>query len=177
MDHQLAMRRWSQRTAFVLLWFCGAGAVLILLAVVGYVMAQGIQVIDARFLLTAPRGGLAGEGGISTTIVTTVYLVLLAVGIATPVAVGAAIYFVEYASGTEGQSGLMAGAVVVARFGVETLAGVPSIIFGLFGCSLCYQATLWILAAVGRLGWCLPDLTRHYPDDGGGAKGCAALLS
>ena len=136
MDHQLAMRRWSQRAAFVLLWFCGAGAVLILLAVVGYVMAQGIRVIDARFLLTAPRGGLAGEGGISTTIVTTVYLVLLAVGIATPVAVGAAIYFVEYASGTEGQSGLMAGVVVVARFGVETLAGVPSIIFGLFGYAL-----------------------------------------
>jgi phosphate transport system permease protein len=90
-------------------------------------------VINPGFLLTPPRGGLSGEGGISTTVVTTLYLVLLTVGIATPLGVGAAVYLIEYAGEMQGQTGLVSFLVGVARFGVETLAGVPSIIFGLFG--------------------------------------------
>ncbi|MBN1260375.1 MAG: phosphate ABC transporter permease PstA, partial [Anaerolineae bacterium] len=76
------------------------------------------------------------EGGISTTIITTIYLVLLTLLIATPMGVGAAIYLVEYAGEMGSQSNAMRRMVEVIRFAVETLAGVPSIIYGLFGFAL-----------------------------------------
>ncbi|MBN1246358.1 MAG: phosphate ABC transporter permease PstA [Anaerolineae bacterium] len=87
-----------------------------------------------RFLTTRPLPGMGGKGGISTTIITTVYMVLLTLAIATPLGVGAAIYLVEYAGEMSGkQSGLLNKVVTVIRFAVETLAGVPSILYGLFG--------------------------------------------
>ncbi len=89
-----------------------------------------------RFLVTRPLAGMGGHGGISSTIVTTVYMVLLTLAIATPVGVGAAIYLVEYAGEMGGQSVVMTNAVALIRFAVETLAGVPSIIYGLFGFAL-----------------------------------------
>jgi len=119
-----------------LLWAAGLVGVAVLLGVVGYVLWAGAQVIDWDFLTTAPRGGLAGEGGISTTIVTTLYLVGLTLVIAAPLGVGAAVYLVEYAEEAQGSSGLAKRVIGVARFGVETLAGVPSIVFGLFGYAL-----------------------------------------
>lgn len=134
--HTLGRRRWVQRAAFALLWLSGLTAIAALLAVVGYLVLQGIRVVDLEFLVTPPRGGITGEGGISTTIVTTFYLVLLTVGIAAPLGVGAAIYMVEYAGELEGRRGFLPRLVGLARFGVETLAGVPSIIFGLFGYAL-----------------------------------------
>ncbi len=122
-----------QTFAFGVIWLTGFLSVAILLAVVGYVMVQGLQVVNWEFLTTPPRGGLSGEGGISTTIVATVYLVLLTIAIAAPLGIGAAVYLVEYAGEMQGRTGFTARVVSVARFGVETLAGVPSIIFGLFG--------------------------------------------
>lgn len=136
----LARRHLNERLAFGFLWLAGLTAVAVLLAVVGYVVLQGARVINLDFLLTPPRGGLSGEGGISTTIVATIYLVLLTIGIATPLGVGAAIYLAEYAGEMQGRSGLLPRLVGVARFGVETLAGVPSIIFGLFGYALFVSA-------------------------------------
>ena len=67
----LALRHLTQKVAFVFLWLAGLTAVFFLLAVVGYVMWQGVRLITPDFLLKPPRGGLSGEGGISTTIVTT----------------------------------------------------------------------------------------------------------
>jgi len=132
----LASRHLAQRGAFGCLWLAGLLAVAALLAVVGYVVLQGVKVIDLNFLLTPPRGGLSGEGGISTTIVTTLYLVLLTILIAAPLGIGAAVYLIEYAGEMQGRRGWLPRLVSVARFGVETLAGVPSIIFGLFGYAL-----------------------------------------
>jgi phosphate transport system permease protein len=132
----LAWRRFVQNVAFAFLWLMGLLAIVALLAVVGYVIAQGVKVVNWDFLTTPPRGGLSGEGGISTTVVTTLYLVLLTIGIAAPLGVFAAVYLVEYAGEMHGRSGLLPRLVGVARFGVETLAGVPSIIFGLFGYAL-----------------------------------------
>jgi len=133
-------RQLSQKLAFGLLWLTGLVAVTVLLTLVGYVILQGARVITLDFLLTRPRGGLSGEGGISTAIVTTLYLVLLTIGIATPLGVGAAVYLVEYAEEMQDRRGLLPHLVGVARFGVETLAGVPSIIFGLFGYALFVSA-------------------------------------
>ncbi len=89
-----------------------------------------------RFLVTKPRPGMGGKGGISTTVVTTVYMVALTLTIATPLGVGAAIYLVEYAGEMGSQSKILHQIVSVIRFAVETLAGVPSIIYGLFGFAL-----------------------------------------
>jgi phosphate transport system permease protein len=146
-----------QRVAFGLLWLAGLTAVAALLAVVGYVMVQGISTVNLEFLLTSPRGGLAGEGGISTTIVTTIYLVALTICIAAPLGVGAGVYLVEYAGEMQGRGGLLPRLIGLARFGVETLAGVPSIIFGLFGYVLFVSAMHFgfSLLSAGLAGACL----------------------
>jgi len=146
---RLISPRLGQHIAFGLLWLAGLLAVVALVAVTGYVMAGGLHLINLEFLLTPPRGGVSGEGGISTTIVTTVYLVALVVAISTPLGVGAAIYLAEYA-GEERW-------VEWARFGVETLAGVPSIIFGLFGYALFVVALDFgfSLLSAGLAGACL----------------------
>jgi len=153
----LASRHLAQKAAFAFLWLTGLVAVIALLTVVGYVAAQGVRVINLDFLLTPPRGGLSGEGGISTTIVTTFYLALLTIAIATPLGVGAAVYLVEYAGEMRGRGGLIPRLVDLARFGVETLAGVPSIIFGLFGYAL-FVTTMrfgFSLLSAGLAGACL----------------------
>jgi phosphate transport system permease protein len=132
----LRRRHIAQRSAFFLLWLAGLTAVLALATVVGYVAVQGIPYINLEFLTTAPLGGLEAEGGISTTIVTTIYLVALTIALAGPLGVGAGVFLVEYAGEMQARRSWVRLVVAVARFGVETLAGVPSIIFGLFGYAL-----------------------------------------
>ncbi|MBN2003450.1 MAG: phosphate ABC transporter permease PstA [Anaerolineae bacterium] len=95
-----------------------------------------------RFLTEKPQAGMGGKGGISTTIVTTLYMVILTLAIATPVGVGAAVYLVEYAGemssqgATQRRIAMQHRVVEIIRFAVETLAGVPSILYGLFGFAL-----------------------------------------
>ncbi len=121
---------------YILVWLCGIAAVAVVFWIVGYVLSQGLPVINLEFLTTRPAGGVSGEGGMSTTIVTTLYLVVLTIVIATPLGVGAAVYLVEYAGDASRESKIIAFLVKAARTGVEILAGVPSIIFGLFGFAL-----------------------------------------
>jgi len=125
-----------QVLGYVLVWLCGLLAVAFVLWIIGYVLIQGIPLINLEFLTTRPAGGVSGEGGMSTTIVTTLYLVILTIVIATPLGVGAAIYLVEYAADASRESKIFAFMIKAARSGVEILAGVPSIIFGLFGFAL-----------------------------------------
>ena len=153
----LAWRKAVQSLAFALIWLAGAIAVATMLWIVGYVMVQGVQVINLEFLTTRPAGGVSGEGGMSTTIVTTLYLVVLTMSIATPLGVGAAIYLIEYAGEVERQSRLASYLIRIARTGVEILAGVPSIIFGLFGFALfvSFMKLKFSLLSAGLSGACL----------------------
>jgi phosphate transport system permease protein len=153
----LARRKLSQKLAFSFFWIAALIAIAALLWIIGYVLFQGVKVINLEFLTTRPMGGITGEGGISTTIVTTVYLVVLAVGIATPLGVCAAIYLVEYASEAQRESRIVSSVIKVARNGVEILAGVPSIIFGLFGFALFVSALKlkFSLLSAGLSGACL----------------------
>lgn len=132
----LAHRQLIQTVVFGIFWLMASVAVGALFYVIGYVVVQGFSELSLEFLLTPPQGGLAGEGGISSTVLTTIYLALLTLVIAAPLGIGAAVYLVEYASEMQGKSGLIPTVISVARLGVETLAGVPSIIFGLFGYTL-----------------------------------------
>lgn len=132
----LKQQKTVQILGYGLVWLCGILALAAVFWIIGYVLSQGLPVINLAFLTTRPAGGVSGEGGMSTTIVTTLYLVVLTIAIATPVGVGAAIYLVEYAGDASRESKVVAFLVRAARTGVEILAGVPSIIFGLFGFAL-----------------------------------------
>ncbi|MFZ5916205.1 MAG: phosphate ABC transporter permease PstA [Chloroflexota bacterium] len=153
----LMQRKFAQRVAFGLFWLAGFLAVAALVWIVGYVLVQGVQVINLEFLTTRPAGGVSGEGGMSTTIVTTLYLVVLTIVIATPLGVGAAVYLVEYANDARRENPWLGRLITVSRTGVEILAGVPSIIFGLFGFALFVSALKlkFSLLSAGLSGACL----------------------
>jgi len=105
-------------------------ALLIVLALGGllfYIFYNGYQAISWEFLTEPPIDAMT-KGGIMPAILGTIYLTLGAIVIALPLGIMSAIYLSEYAK---------QGAVVrVIRLGVNCLAGVPSIVFGLFGLGL-----------------------------------------
>jgi phosphate transport system permease protein len=110
----------------------------VLFFIIIFILSKGLRVITPQFLFSAPER-MGKEGGILPMIVATLYLTLLAIVVATPVGVGSAIYLIEYTR----ESALTR----VIRFGADALAGVPSIIFGLFG---------FILFVIRlRMGWSL----------------------
>jgi phosphate transport system permease protein len=114
----------QEKLGKAMLWLCAAATLVVLFVIIAYVVKQGFSSLSWEFLTEMPRrrGRL---GGIYPTIVSTVYLMLLSAAIATPVALGAAVYMTEYT-----RDNLL---IRVVRFGTESLAGIPSIIFGLFG--------------------------------------------
>ncbi|MCC6242952.1 MAG: phosphate ABC transporter permease PstA [Gemmatimonadaceae bacterium] len=116
--------RLAQQLARVGLWSATALTVGILVFVVVFVMQRGMGMLTWSFLSDVPRRSGA-EGGIFPTIVSTLYVTFAAVVVATPLGLGAAIYLAEYTA-----QGRLSG---VIRRGTESLAGIPSIIFGLFG--------------------------------------------
>ncbi len=121
------MRVWpkmTQRLAFGILWSTAFITIGCLVLIVFYILKEGLPSIDWEFLTAYPEN-MGREGGIFPTIVGSLYLTLVSILIATPIGVGAAVYLTEYT-----REGWI---VRVIRFGTETLAGVPSIIFGLFG--------------------------------------------
>ncbi len=118
----------QQKIATTVIWAAGAVTALILVVIIVYILARGLPNVSWSFLTTAPQGGLSGEGGISTAIVTTVYLIVLTIALLVIPGIGAAIYLTEYARDN--------WLTRIIRYAVNTLAGVPSIVFGLFGFAL-----------------------------------------
>jgi len=123
-------RRWrvdprqTSAVAAVFVWVAALSTLAILAFIVVYVLWQGLPHLSWEFLAGEPIS-MGRAGGIGPMIVSTAFLSFLSVFIATPVGVGTAIYLTEYTR----ESMLTR----VIRFGTEALAGVPSIIFGLFG--------------------------------------------
>jgi phosphate transport system permease protein len=95
-----------------------------LIIIIGYILVNGLTHINLEFLTQEPRK-MGKEGGIFSVIIGTLYVTGVGILIATPIGIAAAIYFTEYAKDGKGVS--------VIRFFTEILAGIPSIIFGLFG--------------------------------------------
>lgn len=107
-----------------LIYICSTFSVLLLLGIIGYVLIRGISKVNITFL-TSVTSALKGTVGIAGNIVNTLLIILITMIIATPIGVGSAIYLNEYAR---------PGRVVTAiEYATETLTGIPSIIFGLFG--------------------------------------------
>lgn len=114
----------SQWVAFSLLWSTALITIFCLVLIVVFILKEGLPSVNWEFLTSYPVD-MGREGGIFPTIVASFFLTFVALLIATPIGVGAAIFLTEYT-----REGVI---VRIIRFGTETLAGVPSIIFGLFG--------------------------------------------
>jgi len=108
----------------LILWASAVITISFLVYIIGYIIIRGIGVINISFLLDSPRMSGA-EGGIFNAIVGTLCLVAIALITAVPIGVGAAIFLIEYATDNP--------VTRVITFGVECLAGIPSIVIGLFG--------------------------------------------
>lgn len=120
-------RHLIQRLGFILLGVISLIVVLPILFVVGNIVAQGLGAINWEFLTAMPRNGMK-EGGILPAIVGTLLLVLGTAVVAIPVGIGGAIYLAEYARDTLWTR--------ILRLAIINLAGVPSVVYGLFGLGL-----------------------------------------
>jgi phosphate transport system permease protein len=96
----------------------------ILVAIVAIIFFKGSPHLSMEFIFSSPAD-MGRHGGIFSTIVGTVFLVLLSIFVATPLGVGTAIFLTEYTKESRFTKTI--------RFGVESLAGIPSILYGLFG--------------------------------------------
>lgn len=116
-----------QRFGFVLLGLVALVVVVPILLVVGTIAARGVGAISWEFLTAMPRNGMKA-GGIFPAIVGTLLLTVGTALAAIPVGVGGAIYLAEYARDT-----WLTRAI---RLAIINLAGIPSVVYGLFGLGL-----------------------------------------
>lgn len=116
--------RVSDKILSGLIYVSASCSIFLLVGIAAFVFIKGVSSINWTFLTTAPSA-LEGTFGVLGNIINTIYIVLITLLIAIPIGVGAAIYLNEYAR---------PGKIVkIIEFTTETLAGIPSIIFGLFG--------------------------------------------
>ncbi|MGB9004350.1 MAG: phosphate ABC transporter permease PstA, partial [Candidatus Aminicenantales bacterium] len=116
--------RLEQRLAKSLLTAMTLVTVLVLLFIIVFVLSRGLPALSFSFLAENPHE-MGKTGGIFSTIVGTLVLTLMALLVATPLGVGTAVFLTEYTWENR--------LTRIIRFGADCLAGIPSIIFGLFG--------------------------------------------
>ena len=120
-------RQNSQRIAYILITLAALVVVLPIFYIVGYIVVQGASAINWEFLTASPRDGMKA-GGLLPAIVGTLLLTLGTAIVAVPIGVGAAIYLSEYAG-----DNTLTRAI---RIAIINLAGIPSVVYGLFGLGL-----------------------------------------
>lgn len=128
----------GQRAAVALLGGATLLTLVIVAFVIGFVLKKGLPQVSLEFLFSKPKS-MGKAGGIFPAIVGTLLLSAMAIAVALPLGVGTAVYLSEYTRETR-----LTRAI---RFGTDCLAGIPSIIFGLFG-YIFFVTTL-------RMGWSL----------------------
>ncbi|HPD61484.1 MAG TPA: phosphate ABC transporter permease PstA [Thermodesulfobacteriota bacterium] len=114
----------TQHLGFLLLWIAIIPSLFFLGAIIYFVGVKGISIISWEFLTEVPRRGMT-EGGIAPAIVGTLYLTMGAILFSLPLGLACAIYLCEYSPKSY--------VVNVIRMSINNLAGVPSVVFGLFG--------------------------------------------
>jgi len=114
----------TQRVAVGFMWVLAAITFAVLVFILAFILAHGLPHVTWSFLTQSPTS-MGREGGVFPMIVGTILVAGLAVLVAAPIGVATAVYLTEYTR--EGRL------TTVIRFGADCLAGVPSIIFGLFG--------------------------------------------
>ena len=108
----------------MLIYICAAFSVFLVIGIIIYVLMKGLSAVNWSFL-TSVTSALKGTVGIAGNIVNTILIIFISMVIATPLGVGSAIYLNEYAKPGK--------VVTLIEYATETLSGIPSIIFGLFG--------------------------------------------
>ena len=111
-------------TVRMLMWLAAGITAALTVFLLGYVLVKGIPNITWELLSTKPSY-LRGTVGILPDILNTVYIILTTLMIVLPLGVGAAVYLTEYATNKR--------LVGMIEYAAETLSGIPSIIYGLFG--------------------------------------------
>jgi phosphate transport system permease protein len=114
----------SQRIAIAIMWGIAAITIFVLLYIIIFILAHGLPHVTWSFLTKSPEN-MGRDGGIFPMIVGTMMVAGLAVLIAAPIGLATAVYLTEYARENR--------VTAIIRFGADCLAGIPSIIFGLFG--------------------------------------------
>jgi len=127
MTMKLSARQHKQRLGFSLLTLMTFLTVIPIIGVVIYIIYLGLPAINLEFLAGFPREGMR-EGGILPAIIGTLYLTLGTAIFAVPLGIGSAIYLSEYAPDNR--------ATQLIRIAIVNLAGIPSVVYGLFGLGL-----------------------------------------
>jgi phosphate transport system permease protein len=123
-NNSLQWRYFKQQIFFGVVRLAALVIVLALGGIVFYIMANGIGVISWDFITKYPTDSMT-KGGIMPAIVGTLYLTVGAISVGLPLGIVSAIYLTEYAR---------QGKIVrIIKVGINCLAGVPSVVFGLFG--------------------------------------------
>ena len=117
-------RQQSQRLAVAIITAVAVLVFVPVVAIIGYLIINGIGAINWEFLTAMPRGGMK-EGGIMPAIVGTLILTMGTALVSMPVSILAAIYLAEYARDNR--------LTRTIRMAIVNLAGIPSIVYGLFG--------------------------------------------
>ncbi|MBA4406597.1 phosphate ABC transporter, permease protein PstA [bacterium] len=116
--------RYTQRGAVAVLGGATVLTLMILVFIIVFILEKGLPVINLKFLTSNPED-MGRAGGIFPTLIGTIILPVLAIVIATPLGIFTSVYLSEYTKENI--------ATKIIRFGTDCLAGIPSIIFGLFG--------------------------------------------
>jgi phosphate transport system permease protein len=123
---RLEGRRVANGVFLASVWVSGVVGILLPAGIVLYLLAHGERILDPSFLLDRPRGTpLGSTGGILPAIAGSFALVGIGLAIALPLAVGGALFLSEFSRSARLTHG--------ARFVIESLAAIPSIVYGLFG--------------------------------------------
>jgi phosphate transport system permease protein len=120
-------RNLTQQLGFFFLRLVAIIAVLPILAIIIYIVIKGAPAISWEFITGFPSDGMR-SGGIWPAIVGTFFLTLGCAIIVTPLGIGAAIYLAEYAPENRWTQSI--------RIAIINLAGIPSVVYGLFGLGL-----------------------------------------
>ncbi|HUL37484.1 MAG TPA: phosphate ABC transporter, permease protein PstA, partial [Thermodesulfobacteriota bacterium] len=114
----------TQGVAKFLIWMAALSTIAVMILILFQILKEGLPVLNFQFFLDSPKE-MGREGGIFSTVVGTVALTAVAIIVGAPLGVGTAVFLREYTRESRISR--------VIRFGTDCLAGVPSIIFGLFG--------------------------------------------
>ncbi|MDD5617709.1 MAG: phosphate ABC transporter permease PstA [Candidatus Omnitrophica bacterium] len=114
----------TQKVGFFILSLCMLTTLIFLGLIIYFIFIRGIKVISWEFLTSVPRKAMTA-GGVAPAIVGTFYLTIGAILFSLPLGLACAIYLCEYTPKSY--------IVNILRVGINNLAGVPSIVFGLFG--------------------------------------------
>ncbi len=117
-------RYFTQSIAKFCIWIAALSTIAVMILILLQILGEGLPILRLHFFLDSPRN-MGREGGIFSTIIGTFALTIVALIFATPLGVGTAIFLREYTRESRISH--------IIRFGTDCLAGVPSIIFGLFG--------------------------------------------